>query len=145
MLSFLAISNIQAESLWNKSTVYTSGERVEYRHGIYQARWWTRGNIPGSEPEWKFIECNDVSRTQPCEGDDLTGANVTDPDSTDPTVTTWRTGNVYLGGDQVIYSASIFRAKWWTQGDKPSQMDPSGPWTFIKECLPFADTCDPGK
>jgi chitinase len=144
MVSFLVIPNVQADSLWNKNTVYTSGERVEYSHGIYQARWWTRGNIPGVDPEWKFIECNYVSSTHACEGDDPTSPDLTDQNSTDPSVTTWQTGNVYLGGDQVIYAASIFEAKWWTKGDKPNQMDPTGPWTLIKECIQVAGTCDQG-
>jgi chitodextrinase len=138
-VGFWFISNVQAAPLWDKSTVYTNGDHVEYSDAIYQARWWTRGNLPGIDPEWKFIECTDAAVTPPCDG----GAKDPDPTDPDPAAAIWRIGNVYLGGDKVIYAAAIFQAKWWTQGDEPSKKNQSGPWVFVKECLLLSGTCDP--
>ncbi|WP_102797570.1 glycosyl hydrolase family 18 protein [Bowmanella denitrificans] len=39
--------------------------------------------------------------------------------------TTWQAGTVYTAGDIVLYEGVEYRAKWWTQGDRP---DLGGPW-----------------
>ncbi|QLE03001.1 hypothetical protein HX109_16015 [Galbibacter sp. BG1] len=43
----------------------------------------------------------------------------------------WASGNVYTQGLEVIYQGSLYRAKWWTQGDNPSS---GGPWELISNC-----------
>lgn len=35
----------------------------------------------------------------------------------------WSSQEVYLGGDRVIYQDRIYRAKWWTQNEKPDSSD----------------------
>jgi len=38
--------------------------------------------------------------------------------------TTWDEGKVYNTGDKVLYNGVEYRAKWWSQGDRPDQGDP---------------------
>ncbi|ARC93879.1 chitinase [Vibrio coralliilyticus] len=45
----------------------------------------------------------------------------------------WDSGVVYNGGDQVTWDGKVWEAKWWTQGDDPSQ---SGQWGVWKEVGP---------
>nr|WET51958.1 chitinase VBCH01 [Vibrio sp.] len=45
----------------------------------------------------------------------------------------WDSSAVYNGGDQVSWAGKVWEAKWWTQGDDPSQ---SGDWGVWKEVGP---------
>jgi chitinase len=36
---------------WSASAVYTAGMCVTYQNKVYSAKWWTQGNVPGTE-EW---------------------------------------------------------------------------------------------
>ena len=41
----------------------------------------------------------------------------------EPPADTWNSGAVYVGGDTVSYQGRRYRAKWWTQGEKPDGSD----------------------
>ncbi len=41
---------------YNAAKAYVGGDRVMYEGHIYQAKWWTRGNTPGSSDVWELIE-----------------------------------------------------------------------------------------
>ncbi|MBC1417470.1 glycosyl hydrolase family 18 protein [Listeria fleischmannii] len=42
---------------WNASTAYSGGEIVTYEGKTYKAKWWTQGNVPGTEQwgPWELI------------------------------------------------------------------------------------------
>ena len=68
-------------------------------------------------------------------------------DPTDPTdpgsggIAAWDAGKVYdQSGEQVFYKGSIYKSKWWTQGDLP---DAGGPWEFVKVADPTTPPTDP--
>ena len=42
--------------------------------------------------------------------------------------TTWNADAIYTGGDTVLYNGVEYKAKWWTQGDRP---DLGGPWEEV--------------
>ncbi|GAL14536.1 chitinase [Vibrio astriarenae] len=44
----------------------------------------------------------------------------------------WHSDTIYVKGDAVTYSNSIWEAKWWTQGDIPGN-EQWGPWKKIKD------------
>lgn len=46
-----------------------------------------------------------------------------EPVPTETHVKAWDAGAVYNGGDKVSYRGRIYRAKWWTQGEKPDSGD----------------------
>lgn len=43
----------------------------------------------------------------------------------------WEASTVYTGGDKVSYQGLVWQAKYWTQGDTPSQAD--GPWALVSD------------
>lgn len=42
---------------WDKSAVYTGGQRVSYNGNTYEAKWWTQGDTPGANEwgPWKLV------------------------------------------------------------------------------------------
>lgn len=40
---------------WNSTKVYLSGDKVNSNGVIYQAKWWTLGETPGSSSVWVII------------------------------------------------------------------------------------------
>ena len=60
---------------------------------------------------------------------------VTNTDTTPPTGDTWDVSKVYVGGDTVVYNGVTYKAKWWTQGNRP---DLGGVWEAITQ--PTDDT-----
>ena len=47
---------------------------------------------------------------------------------------TWNSSSVYTGGNQVQLSGTKYQAKWWTQGDNPSQSGQWGVWSNLGAC-----------
>lgn len=43
----------------------------------------------------------------------------------------WSATTTYNGGDQVVYKKKIYKAAWWTKGDKPGSSDV---WTAAGNC-----------
>ncbi len=41
---------------YNPQTAYTGGNRVTYEGHVYQAKWWTKGDVPGKSDVWQLIE-----------------------------------------------------------------------------------------
>ncbi|WP_299694725.1 glycoside hydrolase family 19 protein [uncultured Vibrio sp.] len=37
---------------WDSSQVYHGGDQATYNNGIWKAKWWTQGDIPGAEQSW---------------------------------------------------------------------------------------------
>jgi len=66
---------------------------------------------------------------------------VTDPVDPPTGENDWSASKVYLQGDQVTYTTgtsaiATYEAKWWTQGDKPSD---GGPWKLVSTTPPPTD------
>ncbi|WP_188006740.1 Chitin-binding protein [Sporosarcina sp. ANT_H38] len=56
-----------------------------------------------------------------------------DPDPTpnpNPETDTWSSTQVYVGGNEVTYNGSVYKAKWWTQGEKPGD---SAVWELVTD------------
>ncbi|MCG3732808.1 glycosyl hydrolase family 18 protein [Vibrio cincinnatiensis] len=43
----------------------------------------------------------------------------------------WDASAVYVGGNQVTWSGTVWEAKWWTQGDDPTQSGAWGVWKAV--------------
>jgi len=41
-----------ATAAWEATKVYTNGDKVSYGDAIYQAKWWTQGDTPGTNIVW---------------------------------------------------------------------------------------------
>ncbi|MFC3032749.1 chitinase [Pseudoalteromonas fenneropenaei] len=42
--------------VWEANKVYLKGDQVEYNKQVFEAKWWTQGNTPGSSDVWLFIK-----------------------------------------------------------------------------------------
>lgn len=47
-------------------------------------------------------------------------------------VSAWNSTTAYVGGNEVTYNGSLWKAKWWTQNDVPG--GPAGVWTLVGSC-----------
>lgn len=114
---------------WNSAVAYTNGNEVVYQATLYRAKWWTQGDIPssnnGNGKPWELIEN--------CDGD--TDGDGGDTDGDNCSQSQWNSSTAYSGGNEVTYQNSIYKAKWWTQGDIPATNTGSGrPWEFVRNC-----------
>ena len=71
-------------------------------------------NLYGSHSSWPEVRV--VEQLDPV-----------DP-GTDPGGNGWDINKVYNAGEQVTHNGATYQAKWWTQGDDPSQ---GGPWELV--------------
>ena len=121
---------------WDAAAVYTQGDRVSYNGTVYEAKWWTQGDVPGAD-EWGPWQAVDVKKDA-AENDVIEETDDT-TDTTDETsaggsatatAAAWDAAAVYTQGDRVFYEGKVYEAKWWTQGDVPGA-DEWGPWQVV--------------
>ena len=93
---------------WSATTAYEKGDDVMYSGKTYTARWWTRGETPGSVTTGSWME---QGSPVPAAGDG---------------VLTWTPSWIYTGGETVAFHGHLWTAKWWTRNQVPG--DPYGPW-----------------
>jgi chitodextrinase len=87
---------------WDSNKAYKAGDRVVYNGSTYEAKWWTKGNVPSSSDAWKLISPNAVA--------------------------VWDSNKAYTGGTIVVHNGKKYKAKWWTRGDEPGR---AGVWQAI--------------
>ncbi|MGF1701145.1 glycosyl hydrolase family 18 protein [Photobacterium makurazakiensis] len=88
---------------WDADTIYNTGDTVVFDGVQYTAKWWTKGEQPGTSSAWEAFD--------------------------DGSVQDWSSAKVYNGGDVVIFNGQQYSAKWWTKGDQPGNAN--GPWELI--------------
>ena len=119
--------------LWRTAKAYEQGAKVVWQGRVYEAKWWTQGDQPDApvknvwETPWRYLgpvlesDREAVEAQKPTVG----GARPN-----------WSGEQVYVAGDEVQLDGHVFRAKWWTQGDRPEQ-DPDQPydhpWEYLGE------------
>lgn len=112
--------------IWDERRVYEEGAKVVWRRQVYQAKWWSQGEVPDTpvvnewDTPWRLV------------GPVLPG------DRPAPTTTiapgllpAWSGTATYEGGDRVERRGAPYEAKWWTQGDDPlreSDLTYTSPW-----------------
>ncbi len=102
---------------WDPNTVYLAGDVVSHNGHLWRAKWWTRGEEPGTTGPWGVWE--DLG---PCDGSQPTptptppvGPSPTPTQSPAPTptppgnVTAWQPYTPYAVGDRVIYQGQVYR------------------------------------
>ena len=112
---------------WNSSTAYTGGTQVSYNGSIWEAKWWTQGDVPGASEwgPWKLISSGTVEppvteppvTEPPVTEPPVTNPPVTNPPVTEPPVTNppatgsykaWASGTAYKLGDLVSYNGKVY-------------------------------------
>lgn len=117
--------------IWSESGTYLQGTKVVWHHNVYQAKWWTQGDIPDNavlqswETPWKLI------------GPVLPGEKpipqITLPAGTYPK---WVGTEIYNTSDRVLFNGVPYQAKWWNQGESPAAAisNPNGsPWVPLTQ------------
>jgi chitodextrinase len=100
---------------WDASTIYDSGERVTHNGRVFEAQWWTRGEVPGASP---YSAWSEIGAPTYC-GEDIVRA--------------WGAPTIYLGGETVAHNGHQWQAKWWTRNQEPGA-SPWGPWDDLGSC-----------
>jgi chitinase len=117
--------------IWSPQGTYLEGTKVVWHHNIYQAKWWTQGNVPDDpvlqtwQTPWELI------------GPVLPGQKPI-PQPTLPTGTypDWSGTSIYTTGQRVLFNGVPYQAKWWNQGQSPaaSSSNPdSSPWVPLTQ------------
>jgi chitinase len=106
-------------SAWNATTPYGGGSVVAYNGHKWTAKWWTQGDIPGSNSQNVWT-------------DNGTCTGGTTPPGT-CSIAAWAAGTAYNGGAVVSYGGHKWTAKWWTQGDTPGN-NSQGVWADNGTC-----------
>ncbi|HEY4267953.1 MAG TPA: InlB B-repeat-containing protein [Galbitalea sp.] len=102
----------QAAPSWSAATVYSSaGTTVFYNGKLYVSLWYSKGEVPGSNPTGSWEEV---------------GAPTSSPLGT---FTGWTASQVYNGGETVVYNGKVYEATWYSRNTVPGA--PSGPWEEI--------------
>ncbi|MGY6498085.1 MAG: glycosyl hydrolase family 18, partial [Microcella sp.] len=115
--------------IWNEDFSYLAGTKVVWHRNVYEAKWWTRGELPDNpvlnewETPWTLI------------GPVLEGEKPMQiPTLPYGTYPEWKGDAVYDRAARVLFDDTAYEAKWWTQGDSPAAYaaDPdSSPWVPV--------------
>jgi chitinase len=118
-------------AIWSEGATYLTGTKVVWHRNVYQAKWWTRGDLPDDsvldeyETPWDYI------------GPVLPGETpIPIPTLPADTYPDWDGEAVYDAGQRVMFQGLAFEAKWWTEGDSPeaSSTEPdNSPWLALTE------------
>lgn len=117
--------------IWSEGIAYTAGERIVWHGNVYEAKWWTRAEIPDNPvleaavTPWRIIG--------PVLPGDRPIPQLTVPAGTAPE---WDPAKVYRKADRVLFEGRIFEAKWWTQTDSPEaslQGSSESPWMKLPD------------
>ncbi len=115
--------------IWSANASYRAGTKVVWHHNVYQAKWWTKGDVPDNpvlqafETPWTLI------------GPVLPGETpIPIPTLAPGTLPEWAGTAIYDKGDRVLFDGLPYEAKWWTQGDSPqaAETEPdNSPWMTL--------------
>lgn len=100
--------------IWSDTRAYTAGAKVTWHHNVYQAKWWSRANVPDApvvhewDTPWRFLG--------PVLPGDHPALVSTLPEGTYPA---WKRDKIYVKGDRVQRKGVGYEAKWWNHGDPP--------------------------
>ncbi|WP_431220557.1 chitinase [Leifsonia xyli] len=117
--------------IWATKNSYLKGTKVVWHHNVYQAKWWTKGDVPDNpvlnawETPWELV------------GPVLPGETpIPQPTLPAGTYPTWAGQTAYDKGQRVLFDGVPYEAKWWTQGDSPeaaSANPDSSPWAPLTQ------------
>ena len=117
--------------IWSPEGAYLKGTKVVWHRTVYEAKWWTQGDLPDSpvlqswETPWQLVgPVMPGEKPQP---------QATLPEGTYPH---WSGNDQYNTSARVLFNGVPYQAKWWTQGDSPaaaSSNADSSPWAPLTQ------------
>jgi chitinase len=115
--------------IWAEESSYLEGAKVVWHRNVYQAKWWTSGDLPDNpvlnewETAWVLI------------GPVLPGETpIAQPTLPEGTYPAWAGTDVYEKGNLILFDGVPYRSKWWNQGESPdaAAANPDGsPWAAL--------------
>ena len=119
----------QACPAWMKDRVYVEGDTVSHAGAVWEAGWWTRGEVPGTTGEWGVWRTGDPAACGPQSQPPPPPTSVPPtPSPSTPVCASWDPALVYLEGDIVSWAGQNWRAFWWTRGETPGSTGEWGVW-----------------
>lgn len=103
--------------IWSEDAAYSAGVRVVWKGYVYVAKWWVTG-APEPDDPTQTADSTSWVLVGPVMPDDEPFSLPTLPAGTYPD---WTADAVYAKGSRVLLDGVPFEAKWWTQGDDPSE------------------------
>ncbi|HZO76219.1 MAG TPA: carbohydrate-binding protein [Ktedonobacteraceae bacterium] len=101
--------------IWSPTGAYLQGTKVVWHHNVYQAKWWTQGDVPDNpvlqqwQTPWTLI------------GPVLPGEKpIPQPTLPPGTYPDWSGTAIYNTGDRVLFNGVPYQAKWWNRGQSPA-------------------------
>jgi chitinase len=117
--------------IWSPTGIYLEGTKVVWHHNIYEAKWWTQGDVPDDpvlqewQTPWELI------------GPVLPGEKpIPQPTLPPGTYPNWSGTAIYNTGDRVLFNGVPYQAKWWNTGQSPAaaSSDPNdSPWVPLTQ------------
>lgn len=115
--------------IWAEESSYLEGAKVVWHRNVYQAKWWTSGDLPDNpvlnewETAWVLI------------GPVLPGETpIPQPTLPAGTYPDWAGTEVYEKGTLILFNGIPYQSKWWNQGESPdaAAANPDGsPWAAL--------------
>jgi chitinase len=115
--------------IWVEESSYLEGTKVVWHRNVYQAKWWTSGDLPDNpvlnewETSWVLI------------GPVLPGETpISQPTLPPGTYPDWAGTDIYEKGALILFNGTPYRSKWWNQGESPdaAAANPDGsPWAAL--------------
>lgn len=117
--------------IWSPAGAYLDGTKVVWHHNVYEAKYWTQGDLPDSpvlqswQTPWELI------------GPVLPGEKPIAPQTLpEGTYQNWTGETSYNTGQRVLFNGVPFQAKWWNKAESPAaaSADPeSSPWAPLTQ------------
>lgn len=117
--------------VWSEAGVYLEGTKVVWHKNVYQAKWWTKGDMPDNpvlqswQTPWELI------------GPVLPGEKpIQQAQLPEGTYAEWSGDATYEKGQRVLFEKVPYEAKWWNRSDSPAaaSSNPEGsPWVPLTQ------------
>lgn len=91
---------------WDPDETYVVGTRVLFNTTIWEATWWTRGQVPGDHPYGPWQEMQ----------------------TTGDGIAVWTASRIFVAGEIAMHDGTLYVARWWTRNQVPGGAN--GPWTL---------------
>lgn len=117
--------------IWSASSAYLEGTKVVWHHNVYEAKWWTQGEVPDSpvlqswQTPWELI------------GPVLPGEKpIPQPTLPEGTYPNWSGEATYNTGQRVLFNGVPYQAKWWNKAESPAAASANAdnsPWAPLTQ------------
>jgi chitinase len=118
-------------SIWAQDSSYLKGAKVVWHRNVYEAKWWTRGDLPDDpvlnewETPWTLI------------GPVLAGEKPHQLTTLSYGIyPEWVGTAIYEKATRIVFDGVPYEAKWWNQGESPeaySSNPDSSPWVPLTQ------------